>query len=692
MKTQSQKRGFTIIEMLVSLTIFGLVISGVMTGWLFVIYGERQSSLQDKLDLDVRMSLENIRRDLRLSSMSKMYFYPAGVGPYTAISFPIAKDNDGDGLVELNSSTQIIWDITKIYHQYGTTKQFRITTFSSRDNTLTDAQRQAQIDAVASAGTGGSTYESGSASTKTLFENLFTWSISTDGAIFDGYNSSITLDSAATLGSLILTPGSHSYRFNVVSKNPSSSGYKLGLDALNASPSGGRREVEKQTIATSSGATPVSELMTNGTWSGNAHLSFPATATGHYFTINMENDRWEDENFGGVGASPNNTIVEFDSALSPKEFDVHLEGYGYTWKAADQTKDFGYDGLLGQYAHHDMDIVGAAVRVLVRGAGMDAGGYVNYDGQTHYVMFEAGLDNFRIKSAFIAEAASSNTITPHAAAVGTPLFFSGTSTNVDLNGGFWSTYAWPVGTTVNIKKEKSYQISYYVDPTPGQANAAWWFQTNESSAVGSYIVQLTNNPTTDTAKNAAWPDLNVPSQKLYGVVGIYSYYPTNGTYQSAIYDTHQTAPAYLDIAWTADLPGGSSIKMKVRSANSEDMSDANSWTSITAMTSGGAITPGAKRYIQYNAELLPVSGGSSTPRLKNVTVRFTGEQKVVDIGGGFSKGPNYGIFEMLVDSNKLQKGVSVAMQVYDYMPVSGGGTKRISSQASVEVEPRNTGR
>jgi hypothetical protein len=169
-------------------------------------------------------------------------------------------------------------------------------------------------------------------------------------------------------------------------------------------------------------------------------------------------------------------------------------------------------------------------------------------------------------------------------------------------------------------------------------------------------------------------------------------YAPTGTYQSAVYDTHQTTPAYQDVAWSVDLGFYATMKMKVRSADNEDMSDASAWTNLSWMSSAGAINPGAKRYVQYLAQLISSSSGWETPRLKDVTVRFTGEQKIVDVGGALTRGPNYGIFEMLVDNVKLQRGVTVAMEVYEDMPTSGGSTKRLTSKSTVEVEPRNTGK
>ncbi len=193
-------------------------------------------------------------------------------------------------------------------------------------------------------------------------------------------------------------------------------------------------------------------------------------------------------------------------------------------------------------------------------------------------------------------------------------------------------------------------------------------------------------------RQPSWAGLCSETNRLQGVLALFSYYPTNGTFQSAVYDTHQAAPSFQAMSWSSSVPSGASIRMKVRTANSDDMSDASDWTAASWISSPGAISPGAKRYVQYLAELQPSAGGADTPKLRNVQITFAGERKVVDIGGSFTKGPNYGAFELTVDGVKLQKGVTVAMQVYNDVGTPGGGTKRLTSKASVEVEPRNTGK
>jgi type II secretory pathway pseudopilin PulG len=681
---------FSLIEMMVAMAILMMVLIGTMSGWLFVVYGERQNSIQNKLDLDVRIALENVRRDLRLSSMSKMFYYPSGAGPYDAISFPMAVDNDGDGLIELNASSNIIWDITKVYHRFTNLYPFAffVTTITNRDNTLTDAQRQAQVDSIATTGDASSTYEAANASRRTLFKNLFTWAVTPDGAVFDGYATEVQRVDSVTLGSVLMASGSHTFKFQLIGKNPSASSYRIGLDTMAVSPSGGQREMERQTVSAQVGATAVREYHATGSWSENYDLAFPASATSHYVTLSMENDRWEDSVFGGTGADNSRAVLEFDTTLSPMDNVVRLEGMGWTW-FPDSWNIYNYSSVWDNTDR----LYGDAVRVRLRGGGMTNGAWLGLDGRINYFYIDSGsAGTLHVQELRIAEAADHINNGPNAASAGMQLLLSGNSSR-DIPAWSFATITTPSSTPFYIEKEKSYIISMFISNAVGTGNARLYHE-KVSADITSFIVDRTNGATQAMLSQPSWGGYTVDQDtNLYGVAyGMNLLYAPTGTYQSAVYDTHQTTPAYQDVAWSVDLGFYATMKMKVRSADNEDMSDASAWTNLSWMSSAGAINPGAKRYVQYLAQLISSSSGWETPRLKDVTVRFTGEQKIVDVGGALTRGPNYGIFEMLVDNVKLQRGVTVAMEVYEDMPTSGGSTKRLTSKSTVEVEPRNTGK
>jgi len=99
-----------------------------------------------------------------------------------------------------------------------------------------------------------------------------------------------------------------------------------------------------------------------------------------------------------------------------------------------------------------------------------------------------------------------------------------------------------------------------------------------------------------------------------------------------------------------------------------------------------------KRYAQFQLILNSSSLGQDTPRVRDVTLAWTGEERVVDVGGTFTKGPQYGQFELTVDGQKLQTGIVVDLELYrDVRGFYSTGTRRITSSATMEMMPRNTG-
>ena len=192
---------------------------------------------------------------------------------------------------------------------------------------------------------------------------------------------------------------------------------------------------------------------------------------------------------------------------------------------------------------------------------------------------------------------------------------------------------------------------------------------------------------------ANWSSLNPLAQtQLFAVFGLYTTCPTNGTFTSQIVDTHQDAPAYSDVSWSASVPSGASVAMRVRAGNQADLSDAPAWTYVTALSTAGSISPGASRFVQFQAQLRPDSSTWNSPKLRSVAVRWAGVTRAVDIGGTFSKGPDHGIWELTVDGNPLVKGCSMDMTIYKDMAVLNGATRRMISTVSMEMYPRNTGK
>lgn len=690
--------GFTLIEVMTALLVFAIAIAGAVSGWLYVVRGQRVNSVQNELDIDVRKAMERVRSDLRLSSMDKVVFYPPGVGPFSALSFPMARDDDGDGVIELDGDGKILWDQTIVYHVWASTpNQLRRTTFDPRDNSLTAAERAAQLESVVVTGNGSATFNAANASTVAIFENLFTWNIWGKGAVFDAYSPTLTRVNNVVLGSLLLTGGDHLFKFEVKGKNAASTGYKIGLDDLVVSPCGIPREAEKcLPVSAESGAASAAQYIAGGSWSENNQLYFPATAAGQSFTLSLKNDLWLETLFSAPGSLADNTTVEFDSYITPKEYMLLLGPPTNAWQADWQTLD------VYSASTQPNDIQNTSVRVLLRGSTMTEGGAIKYDGKLHCVWFYAGAQNLKIIEARIAEATNALGYCMDAVDSGVPLLY-GASTTVDIPANNYRNLTVPSSTSFFIDKEKSYLVSFLVANEGAKGCARYWREYHgegtTNPAPGSYIIVSPTNvsQSVDIIREPNWSltygAMVQVTSSLFSVQHLHTLAQSNGTFISQIIDTHLDAPVYNQIQWHAEKPSDSYIGFKVRSSDDDQMIGAPAWSNISAITSQGAVNPGAGRYLQFLCDMRCDSSGYYVPRVKHVAIDWAGDTRVVDVGGSVTTGPDYGIFELTVDGNPLVRGITIDLTIYqDVWGFSPGVTNRLTSSVSAEVEPRNTGK
>jgi len=100
-----------------------------------------------------------------------------------------------------------------------------------------------------------------------------------------------------------------------------------------------------------------------------------------------------------------------------------------------------------------------------------------------------------------------------------------------------------------------------------------------------------------------------------------NYYQTSATLISNIYDT-TTESDYGLLTYTATIPGGSSVSVKVRSGNQSDLSDASNFNVCASVASGvdlsGGCSPDNKRYVQYEVTL--TGNGAVTPTFSDITI------------------------------------------------------------------------
>ncbi len=705
MKTKYYDRsGFTLVEILISMSILSLALAMAISGWLYVFRGEKMISVQNKLDIDVRSAMERVRADLRLSSIDKIYYYPEGPGPYTAISLPLARDDDGDGVIEMDADGKIIWDQTVIYHVWaGTPNELRKTVFDPRNNSRTPAEMQAQLDSVVTYGNGSMTPDSATARTSTLFRNLFEWKIYGKGAQYDSYHPSVLRDRSVVFGSVILTPGPHYFTFRVVGKNALSSGYGIGLDSIVMSPCGVPREAEAQTVYASEGPAPVAQYMEGGSWDGNYQLSFPATAVDDSFTLVMENDRWEETNFKATGSQCDDALVDFIDTWTPKDYVVCCMPPTTNWRASLQTLDYYPVKTAGP------EVQGAAVRVLLRGANMLDGNGIKNSGQLHCIWVYAATNrDLTILGAYFSECDSETDFTPNAKDAGIVLekpspYGGGGATAFTIGKGSYARLEPPSSTPIYIEREKSYFVTFLVADDPTKCGCTRWEQkqVNPSNPVppGCYVIDRTSAPDLSVAQAANWSsysNLDV-SPYLYAVEHVHCLAASNGTWTSQIVDTHIDAPTYQSLTWNDSKPYGTALKMRLRTANNEDMSDATAWSNISPMSAGGAINPPSKRYVQVQAEMFSDSVDHfNVPKLKDFTVKWNGETRLADIGGTITQSPSNGVFEILLDGDIIiKRGVRIDLTIFEWVrgfSRAGGTSNLLTSTMSAEVEPRNTGK
>ncbi|VGO19157.1 PulJ/GspJ family protein [Pontiella sulfatireligans] len=705
MTKHKNKQGFTLIEALGAFLMVVIALGLGMTGYIYTLKNTNESDIQSELDINVQQAMERLKSDLRLSSLDQIFYYPAGAGPYTAMSFPLAEDDDDDGLFELDADGFIIWNKTVVYHVWPSSPhQLRVTTFKNRNNDLSDTFRQYQLDKVVETG-GGTAFgipNNDNASSAVLFENLLEWSLRPKQGIYDAY-SPINERERVSLGFALLDAGDHQFTFKAAGKNSMATGYDIGIDQLVVSPSYSDREAEAQLPAASqSGAAAVSQYMTAGSWQGNHQLYFPAASPGASFTLSMNNDRWEETNFKDENCVEEDTTVEFDETLSPRDFIAQLDGMDVTWSAADQTGD-----LVG--TNSTGNLKNMAVRIMQKGADItDNGNWLAYNGKQCQLTFAASsLETFRIRNIWIGESSSStdaamdymNTID----APMKPVTFNNGATVVEIPIGQKRTSDW---IDLPIDRNKNYLVSFRIANNVAKDGPKQWtdYEATDPAFPSPLTTMIVENASYDVAQNPSWSSISglpvYATNRVFGLESITASYPETGTFTSQIFDTHLAAPSYGEMSWNADLPYGTGLEFKVRTGNSPDLVDAPDWSAITPFSSARTLTVDSKRYIQFQALMQTNTGdlntpkidGTFTPKLQDVTIDWTGELQLVNIGGTFTKGPGYGVVEVLVDGVPLQSALTVDLMIYKDIRSIKGEKKRITSSLLADIRPRNTGK
>ena len=680
--------GFTLVETVAAITILVMAVAMALSGYLFLMKRVNQADTQDELDIDAQMAIEWIKHDMRLSSMSKMLFYPEGAPPYTAVSFPMAyPDAGGNGLIERDTEGMIIWDETIIYHiRPGTPHELVRTVFSPRDETLTDGARQDQLDAVVAAGNGSGVANGDAASSKAIFANMVNWALNPRNSIFSAYAENPSREEI-TMGYALLTPGAHTFTFTAIGSSPNGD-FNIGIDQFMAAPSYLYREAEDQNILSEIGASTA--IRYNPTY-GNLHeLFFPATQSNHSFTIEMNNDLWKETNFGGRYSGTDQTEVYTDPDLN--DIVIKLAGNNKTWDVESQTGD--YSG-----GHGSSNMNNHVVRIMLKGSTLNSGNFLKENGERCRLTFAASpTEELRVSYVRFGES-----INPETTEMTFNCGANFDSTNevefagndfIDIPAGGARTSDW---IDIPINTEKNYIVSYGIDEATKDSPRIW--DDNLAYNAGfqrtTQIAHSTNGtPLTTIADTPHWgTGLGLVRTNVYSGIGLKSVnvsYVDKGTYTSDIIDTHlENPPGSSDISWEDIFSAGTSLDFKFRTGDQPDLSDAAAFTNIAHFSFSRSVP--IDRYIQWQALMeSDTPDHLNTPVLKDVTVQWTGERRMTNIKGNFSKGPNFGTFELRVDNKLLQSALNIDLEIYKDVIGINNTRRKVTSSTKVEITPRNS--
>ncbi len=730
------RKGFTLIEMLVAVAVMSLTITAAVGLWIFFMYKTHRARTQAELDMDVRNVIERFRTEVRNTARETIVFYPGQREPYEAVSFALAADDDGDGLMDMDAGgTNILWRQTVVYHVWNRSPyQMRRTLFRNRNPDASYADRYNQVAAVVMSGEGeGACLAGESATTSVMFQNLHTGRLWHATARFDGYAPRPNVSEKITFGSLPLAPGAHTVNFKIVGKNPDASARRLRLDQVSASVSGWPLEAERcRAEGVSAGPRFIGQGLSSAAYGLNAATS----AEGDTLSLTLRNDMIEECIFIGEGRNVglSNTVVRFDTTNAPAPF---LDGV-YVAKLDGQYKTAWWGSVQAEM-NHNLDKAGRdhanadyrfkpttnyAVRIPIFGA------YVRADGYGPVFRMYKSFYNGGLQIYDPAYALTTNLASP-----------SIESDEEWHRLSFWQNgvkkvnWASCVAGGVDLRPEEPLQLvsagqgfmfsCRMVPAAPGSdAIRAFDITSAAGKAWTCWAVPGTPAETEEIARQNNWTGFGVQSlcrddssatAILPGLVCMTVNYAEAGEYTSTVFDTRDEQGTAKTVSWEVDTPPGSTFKLYARGGNTRTadgfgIADATSWQGVGEAADGSGFTGCEGRYVQFRcafaaqqARTYPAVGGavgavgmgpyrSDTPRVRRVCFEWPGAEKYVDVSATVLKGPDCGIFAVDVDGRELVRGVTMEIEIFKDVRTQTGRRERLRSAMMAEVEPRNSGK
>ncbi len=737
------RKGFSLIETLIAVSIFALVISASMGTWMLFMHKSDRANTQASLDMDIRMVTERFRYDLRKTGRETILFYPPEQQPHQAVGFALT-GLDADGRVEIDpAKSKIRWRETVVYHVWNPSSdqmEMRRTVFANRNPEATDNERLNQLAGVVNAGEGGGACLGGeTAQTTVLFKNLFTGKLWHSVAEFDAYAPPPGLREKVTFGSVLLGPGSHAVNFTVAGKNDHSSGYALRLDQVAASVSAWPLEAE---LRETEGANASSYFIGPGLAGGAYGLSAATAGIGDTLSVKVLNDAVEECEFIGSPrcVSFSNTVVRFDEQFQPGGFEegvntAKLDGQfdrNNNWEADEQANSSAnLDVRLTNSWAFRVPLLSDQVRVT---SGEDAGRPRDYGvqkegfGPVFRLRKDTNNGGILIEDLMCWVDASSNVVNSQLSPnvdnknqVDLRLYYrSDTPTT-------WNTIpvgayveARPVGPLRYIPMGATLMFGFSVRLSSSSNGELHGRPINRSDSggrlPGSWLfygggrADLLNDNWTGISQVSVTNILPVLESMVVN-------YADAGEYISHPYDTGNTTGAAKSFEWGEPyIPSGVGAAMKMYArggdALTEDgfgIADAQAWANVAQAGNGGGFSGNSGRYVQFravftaqHASLFPNDAKtgyglqgpyrSDTPKLQWARFTWDGEEKFVDVTADLLKSPDGGKFEVNVDGKPLVRGVTMELEIYKDVRTGGAAKERLTSGMTVEIEPRNSGR
>ncbi len=723
------RRGFSLIETMAALAILSLAIVAAAGLWILFLYKTHRANAQVELDMDVRSVIERFRTEVRNTARETIVFYPEQSEPYEAVSFALASDDDGDGLMDMaDGGTNILWRQTVVYHVWNRSPhQMRRTLFRNRNPNATYAERYNQVAAVVMNGNGDGACLAGErATTSVMFQNLFTGRLWHATARFDSYSPEPNVAEKITFGSIPLGPGAHTVNFKIVGKNSDATARRLRFDQVSASVSGWPVEAER---CSAEGVSAGPFFVGQGLSSAAYGLTAATSANGDRLSITLYNDMIEECVFIGDGrhVTFSNTVVRFDQTNAPTTFHdgvyvTKLDGqyktawWGSVQAAMDNNPDrAGVDhaSYAGPSGSLFKPATNYAIRIPIFGDFVRADGFGPV-----FRMYKSSLNGgLQILNPAFAMTADPKPSGPSVEedeplvrlafwqnGVKKPNWASCSRGGVDLR---------PEGPLLPVSVGQGFIFSCCVEPASPNSDTLRAFDITAPPGK-KWACWVLPGATPGTAMQPDWSELGAPQllDVLPGLVCMTVNYAEEGEYISDVYDTRDEEGTAKTVSWEVHTPAGATFKLYARGGNvrTEDgfgIEDAVDWLSASETSNGGGFSGSEGRYVQFRclftaqpSRAYPAESGagnagpycSDTPRVRRVCFNWDGAEKYVDVAATVLKGPDCGIFSVDVDGRELVQGVTMEIEIYKDVRTQTGRRDRVRSSMTAEVEPRNSGK